>query len=572
MNLASIQAYTGEEYREAGWLTLRFFGAQRCGATGNWTLTGHEASKGGEVCHTRDGESAGGIDLAGGWHDCGDHWMVCFTMGFSAYTLLKAYEVFPLGFTDRYKQRYTYSETMPEPDGDGIPDPINEAKVATDYFIKAIPDASTFYAECGDPDFDHKEWKTSAFQSLNPVDKGGDPRPVVKRTSGAGASCAQFTAALALMARLCPAYNMQTYADSCAQAAVRGYEYAKNNASSPYSHGGFYSESSEGNDDMIVAATELYLLTREERYLNDAQEYIRGKWESGWAYSWNSLWEAAYYNLLVIDPEMTNQSGKTVLTLFKGSYASGLAKKNGAGLCFYDGWGSCRYAGGLAFAMMLLYDISRTSEPAYAQQALELAQSQVDYILGDNEFDRSFIHGFGPYSWDKVHHRNLQGIDDNPPDAVKEATPFKFRRGGALIGGPSGQGQFENSVVNYNTTESGCDYNAGITGALAGLIHITAPYEPVAGIHRQHGFHHPAQGRKVTVTVVRKGKTISLAIKGVSRGAPITRLSLYDSRGALMAQRTASKLSWDIPALAAGAYVCAIKVGASSSPVPMIIP
>ena len=37
-------AFTGKEYREAGWLTLRFFGAQRCGNTGNWALKGHDAS------------------------------------------------------------------------------------------------------------------------------------------------------------------------------------------------------------------------------------------------------------------------------------------------------------------------------------------------------------------------------------------------------------------------------------------------------------------------------------------------------------------------------------------------
>jgi hypothetical protein len=79
--------FTGANYREAGWLALRFYGAQRCGNTGNWTIVGHDAAKGGEVCHTRDGESAG-IDLAGGWHDCGDHRKVCFTMGNSAYTLL----------------------------------------------------------------------------------------------------------------------------------------------------------------------------------------------------------------------------------------------------------------------------------------------------------------------------------------------------------------------------------------------------------------------------------------------------------------------------------------------------
>jgi hypothetical protein len=520
-------AFSGADYREAGWLALRFFGAQRCGATGNWALAGHDAAKGGEVCHTRDGQSAG-VELSGGWHDCGDHWKVCFTMGFSAYTLLKAYEVFPRGFTDRHRQRYLYTDSMPAPAGDGVPDPINEARVATDYFIKAIPDENTFYAECGKPDYDHKEWKTSAFQSLNPVDKGGDPRPVVKRTAGAGASAAQFAAALALMARLCPAFGMRSYADSCRAAALRGYAYAKKNYSSAYGNGGYYQESDEGKDDMIVAASELYFLTADETYKTDAIGFIAGKWESGWAYSWNSLWEAAFYNLLKINYDMNNGSGKTVLTLFKGSYTTGLAKKNSAGLCFYNSWGSCRYAGGLAFAMMLLHDITKDKDAAYAATALALAKSQVDYIMGANEFNRSFIHGFGPNPWDKVHHRNLQGIDDNPPDAVKESTPFKFKRGGALIGGPSDVNAFLNSVVNYSTTESGCDYNVGITGALAGLVSLEAPYEPIAAATPKPAAAESRQKMAVSVTTGISNNRITLLVR--SPAGAITRYDILGKR------------------------------------------
>jgi len=479
--LPASSAFTGKDYREAGWLTLRFFGAQRCGSTGNWALKAHDPAKGGEVCHTRDGDTVG-HDLSGGWHDCGDHWKVCFTQGFSAYTLLKAYEVFPSGFQDIYKQRYAYTDSMPPADGDNIPDVINEAKVATDYFIKAIPDENTFYAECGDPNLDHLEWKTSAYQSLNTPAKGGNPRPVVKLTDKGGASCAQFTAALALMARLCPSFGMQSYADSCKAAAKRGYMYAKKNYNNFYSNGGFYAETDKGAkgiDDMIVAATELYFLTKDDSYKNDAVTFVSGQWESMWAYSWGKTWDAAYYNLLKIDPAMTNNTGKTILKMFEGGLAGGLSKKNGAGLCFYQSWGSCRYAGGLAFAMMLLYDITKTLDPDTGVKALALAQSQVDYCMGANEFNRAFIHGFGPNSWNKVHHRNLQGIDDNPPDAVKETTPFKFKRSGALIGGPTAVNTFNNSVVSYTCTESGCDYNAGISGALAGLISIYAPYAVV---------------------------------------------------------------------------------------------
>ncbi|MBN1128961.1 MAG: glycoside hydrolase family 9 protein, partial [Chitinispirillaceae bacterium] len=413
------------------------------------------------------------------------------------------------------------------------------------------------------------------YQSLNPVNKGGDPRPVVKKTSGAGASCAQFTAALALMARLCPPFGMQSYADSCREAAIRGYTYAKQNASSPYTNGGFYQEQSEANDDLIVAASELYFLTQEQQYRTDAEGYIRGKWESGWAYSWNSLWEAAYYNLLKIDPTMTNQSGKTVLTLFKGSLSSGAAKKNSAGLCFYDGWGSCRYAGGLAFAMTLLYDITRQGEPSYAQQALDLAKSQVDYILGANEFNRSFIHGFGANSWDKVHHRNLQGIDDNPPDAIKESTPFKFKRGGALIGGPSALNTFVNSVVNYSTTESGCDYNAGITGALAALISIQEPYEPVTAV-KPRGAGAGAGNRTLTISLTGNGRNTTMAIRGIaSGGAPVV-LRLHNQQGTRIAgtsiRSNNATVTWNVPRLVAGVYVCMVKTSNGSRAAAVVVP
>jgi endoglucanase len=555
----SLAAYTAAEYKEAAWLTLRFFGIQRCGNTGNWALAGHDQTKGGEVCHTRDGEVEG-VALSGGWHDCGDHWKVCFTQGFAAFTLLKAYEVFPGGFQDIYKQRYLYTETMPAPDGDGIPDVINEVKVATDYFIKAIPNENTFYAECGNPDYDHQEWKTSAFQTLNPVAKGGDPRPVVKLTAKGGASCAQFVAALALMARLCPKWGMQSYADSCKAAAVRGYAYAKKNASNPHSNGGFYQESQEASDDLIVASTELFFLTKDSTYRNDAFTYIIRKGESGWAYSWNSLWEAAYYNLLKIDSAVTNQNYKTVLTLFKGSLTTGIAKKNGAGLAFYESWGSCRYAGGLAFAMMLLYDIAKTADPQASSQALALATSQVDYIMGSNEFKRPFIHGLAN-SWDKVHHRNAQGIDNNPPDDVKESTPFKFKRSGALIGGPKGQGVFNNVVVEFGCTESGCDYNAGITGALAGIISIKDPY-PSVGVKRAAGPVH------ATLTLRQAGDAVRIA-GSLAQAGPVA-LTLYSADG-----RTVRKLdqvrqagtfafTWQTDGCGAGIYFCKLTTGSGT--------
>lgn len=575
--ITALQAngYSGKEYREAGWLTLRFFGAERCGNTGNWALIGHDPAKGGEVCHMHDGDMVH-HDLTGGWHDCGDHWKVCFTQGFAAYTLLKAYEVFPAGFQDIYKQRYVYSDSMPAADGDGIPDVINEAKVATDYFIKAIPDENTFYAECGDPNLDHLEWKTSAYQSLNPAAGGGDPRPVVKLTGRAGASCAQFTAALAVMARLCPRFGMQAYADSCLAAAICGYKYAKKNYGNFYADNGFYTETDKGAkgvDDMTLAATELYLTTHDDAYKTDAQNFIAGQRESAWAYSWGKTWDPAYYNLLKIDPAITNKNGKTVLKMFENGLGAALSKKNSAGLCFYSRWGSCRYAGGVAFAMLLLYDITRTLDPDTSAKALALAKSQVDYCMGTNEWNRSFIHGFGADSWDKVHHRNIQGTDDNPPDAVKETTPFKFKRSGALIGGPTAVNTFDNSVVDYTCTGSGCDYNAGITGALAGIISLYAPYEAIGIRTPSKGKNAYADSRQcdLGVMVSNQGGTLSVRINYSLYEPGFVTITIYNARAQVVRQcvngfREKGVYSFpeDFTSAGTGIYFCDLMFGRSN--------
>ena len=142
--------------------------------------------------------------------------------------------------------------------------------------------------------------------------------------------------------------------------------------------------------------------------------------------------------------------------------------------------------------------------------------------MGANEFNRSFIHGFGPNSWDKVHHRNIQGIDDNPPDNVKETTPFKFKRSGALIGGPTSAGTFNNSVVDYTCTESGCDYNAGITGALAGLISIMEPYPAISAI---------SFGKGSRQAVTEKGSGFDLTLSMDSNDSRLAITALLDKTG-----------------------------------------
>jgi hypothetical protein len=219
--------------------------------------------------------------------------------------------------------------------------------------------------------------------------------------------------------------------------------------------------------------------------------------------------------------------------------------------------------------MMLLNDIAKTLDPQIAAQALALAQSQVDYCMGVNEFNRSFIHGFGPNSWDKVHHRNIQGIDDNPPDAVKEITPFKFKRSGALIGGPTAVNTFGNSVVNYTCTESGCDYNAGITGALAGLISLNAPYAVAVNDPPPRPGRIASPGALAVTQLTNKGKRGVRIDYSLRETGPCS-VTILNARAQVIAVMAAGLSSggthvafWDVTS-PAGVYFCDLTLGTSS--------
>jgi hypothetical protein len=59
------------------------------------------------------------------------------------------------------------------------------------------------------------------------------------------------------------------------------------------------------------------------------------------------------------------------------------------GIVFFDDWGSLRYAAGASFSAALYYDVTGDTT------ARDLALSQLNYILGDNPYGRSFVVGFG---------------------------------------------------------------------------------------------------------------------------------------------------------------------------------
>lgn len=456
--------FSGDDYHQAMTMTVRFFGGQRCGATHNWML--HENENTGNTCHTADAYN--GHAVCGGWHDCGDHIKVATTMGYAAVCLLTAYDVWPEAFDDTYDETYGPAN--------GIADVLDEVKVATDFFMASFVDDNTFVYYVGNGDYDHARWVTSSYQSELSVELGGDPRPVTATSSAGGPQAASYAAALAMMARL---YPDASYASACSTAAINAYVFAcqhPTNISIPT----FYpSPNQETSDEFSLAAMTLYQLTGETHYRDEALDKLQGKWESNSPLAWDTFSDIAYYYILRHDPEADNGSGGTIADfLYKNVHelgiASGSAHPEGYPY-FPNRWGTNKLASGSGFAAALFCDlIEREIIDRSPLEASAYIRRIIDYMLGENEFDHPFIHGFKNDMHFKVHHRNAMGVNSNPADEEKNSVPFLFASG-ALIGGPQEYNQFNNSINDYVNTESGCDYNAPFVAALAYVVKHQAP-------------------------------------------------------------------------------------------------
>ncbi len=492
---AQTPGFTATEYKKALWMTTRFYGGQRSG-NNNWLLANHlpsglaEKYRGTAFIEDKDTD---GYDLSGGWHDCGDHVKFGQTEFYSGYMLLKGFAEFPNGYDDRYTHDYAgykasnkwnFEDTGHDPNG--IPDVLDEVKHATDYFIKCTRNSSTFYYQVGQGNPDHAQWVTAVKMQTLAQAQGGQPRVVYKNP--ADASMPSFCGAtLALMARLYKKYD-PTYAQTCLQHAVYAYDYAKAHPGvAATGDGGFYSANDNWKDDYVDLCAELFWATGDVKYKNEALTFtfsasagqntdVFGK-AYGFDYSNNG--DIAIYNLAFLGKSGAATAFSTLVTQYYLNSTQADGQFNGGN----TGWGPLRYNANSA--MMVALDAKLNGKKT---NTMKYIYDNIDYLLGKNASNLSFVVGFGTKSVKFPHHRNVYLRDDNATDAVKRTftIPTKNTQFGVLVGGTRNPGSFNDDLVDYTYTEGGIDYNACLVGALAYINSQLAPVDTT-----KFGSNHP---------------------------------------------------------------------------------
>ncbi|KAM7487321.1 hypothetical protein LguiB_024805 [Lonicera macranthoides] len=109
------------------------------------------------------------------------------------------------------------------------------------------------------------------------------------------------------------------------------------------------------------------------------------------------------------------------------------------------------------------------------------ATSQMDYILGANPMNMSYVVGYGTKFPRHVHHRGASIPEDGIKYSCESGWKWFQTRSpnpntitGAMVGGPVGSDQFHDTRSNYSYTEPTMAGNAGLVAALVSLT-ITAP-------------------------------------------------------------------------------------------------
>ena len=285
-------------------------------------------------------------------------------------------------------------------------------------------------------------------------------------------------AALASASILFRLSGEQSYADTLLDASVSLYEFADcyrgKYSDSIGAVQSFYNSWSGYHDELAYGAAWLaraveadggegnnYRATALDLYQNE----IVGL-NNGWTHNWD---DASYATAVLLAQDAGDAEILADVRLWLDSWVEGTngVQITDGGLRHISTWGSLRYAANTAMMAGEVADELIDPDGRYSQ----LASETIDYILGSNPRQSSYVVGFGNNFPQQPHHRAASGVGW---DEFNSDQPNAHVLAGALVGGPSAADDFaySDSRSDYISNEVAIDYNAGLTGALAFLSQL----------------------------------------------------------------------------------------------------
>jgi len=438
-----------------------------------------------------DPDGDGTVDVSGGFHDAGDHVKFGMPEAYSGSTV-------GWGF---YEFREQYEATGQDEHTKTI------LRYFNDYFMRCtyLDDEGKVIAFCyqvGDGDVDHAYWNAPEVDEM--FRKGWFATEELPSTDCVTAAAASLV------------INYMNFKDEDPEYAEKNLEYAKalfefaesspDKSCNDDGPKGYYA-SSKWEDDYCWAASWLYLATQDDHYLQEVWKYFDYYAPSCWTHCWNDVWAGTGCIIAQID-DLYDKDGQEFEDAYKEAtnkspyeeidFWSQIAKTvdgwmsgksvtiTPGGYSFLNQWGSARYNTATQL-LALVYDKYHGDEPS---KYSEWAKSQMDYIMGDNPMDRSYIVGYSENSAKFPHHRAASGLSK-----CEDPDPHRYVLYGALVGGPDSTDNHIDVTSDYIYNEVTIDYNAAFVGACAGLyryfgddsMEVTPDFPPEVSVEDPQG-------------------------------------------------------------------------------------
>lgn len=467
-----------------------------------------------------DPNGDGTINLTGGMHDAGDHVKFCLPGSYAASTVGWGYYEFRDAYVDSGQQEHV----------EEILHWMNDYYLKCTYFDDN-GDILAFCYQVGEGNIDHNYWIAPELQNENLLDFAR-PAYFATEETPATDMCAGVSASLAVN-YLNFKDTEPEYAEECLNTAVKLYEFAVRThteegdcvVTSLGYDGGFYT-SSYDYDELAWAAVWLYECTGDYDYIDDiihVDETVTGDmgahpytgyfkrimsdtgncWQNIWVHCWDTVWGGVFAKLAPItntsrdwyifrwnleywagmtssdaeeadfevtvtshkDFGMDDQVWNTTITAEEiadlPTEDGAFLQKTPAGFAMLNDYGSARYD--TAAQLCALVYAKETGDMTFA----DWAEGQMEYIMGDNPMGRAYIVGYDLENGaSHPHHRAAHGSKTLNMDDPVDQTHVLW---GALVGGPDANDYHRDETKDYIYNEVAVDYNAGFTGACAGL-------------------------------------------------------------------------------------------------------
>ena len=383
--------------------------------------------------------SSGSQEVSGGWYDAGDHGKYVVNGGIALWIMQNQYETAKLmGFEDAFADG-----TMNIPENSNcFPDLLDEARWEMEWMMKMLVNGGEYDGMVYHKVHDEK-WTALA---LAPADD--DLKRILKPPTTA--ATLNVSACAAQAARLWKGID-DDFSDKCLEIAEKTYEAAKKHPDmyAPLDEsigGGAYGDNN-AEDELYWAASELYITTGDDNYYNDMKnsdyflklETVVSDGEhvdTPISFDWGNTASLGTLALAVNkDAVDSSDYDKVILNITKAAdYYVELEDEQGYGLPYGQStvgyndssegyiWGSNSAVADNAVVIAYAYMLS--DDDKYMNGVI----SAMDYLLGRNPMDYSYVTGYGTHTAEYPHHRWWS----NQIDELFPKAPC-----GVLVGGPN---------------------------------------------------------------------------------------------------------------------------------------